>query len=207
MPVHTAFPTTKCPIWTETLTSVGLEEGLSDHSTSQNSVVILPDHLIGDLLTRPSATIRLAALSLLVASPLTTRPFTPEVLSLLEQNLAFFHADTDAKFRTNVLSTAKRLVDRLRGSVSFLSREIERYKKAIAYRSASSGSGLPALGKPGKRDCAVETAKPSTNLLQRHVEFLNWYISFVVAELQPTASYQRHVTALKALSILLQSGL
>jgi hypothetical protein len=186
---------------------VGLEEGLLDHNIAQTNAVILPDHLIGDLLARSSATIRLAALSLLVASPLTTRPFTPGVLSRLEQNLAFFHADTDAKFRTNVLSASKRLVDRLRGAVSSLSREIERYKKAIVHRSTLSESGPLVFCKLGKQDCAVETAKPSINLLQRHVEFLEWYINFVITELQPTVPYQRHVTALKTLSILLQSGL
>ncbi|KAI9768015.1 MAG: hypothetical protein M1840_005327 [Geoglossum simile] len=187
--------------------SEGLEEGLLDRSIAQTNALILPDHLVGDLLARPSATIRLAALSLLVASPLTTRPFTPGVLSLLEQNLAFFYVDTDAKFRTNVLSTAKRLVDRLRGSTSSMSREIERYKKVIAHRGTPSEARLPILGNPGKQDGAVEVARLSNSLLQRHVEFLNWYINFVITELQPTVSYQRHVTALKTLSILLQSGL
>ncbi|KAI9782363.1 MAG: hypothetical protein M1839_005236 [Geoglossum umbratile] len=184
----------------------GSDEGLLDSNTAHANAVVLPDHLMGRLLARASETIRLAALSLLVASPLTTRPFTSGVLSLLEQNMTFSHADTDAKFRTNVLSTAKRLVDRLRGSASFLSREQERYKKTIAYQSISNKGG-PVPEQSRKRGEAVEAAKRSTSLLQRHTEFINWYINFLVTELQPTASYQRHITALKALGILLQSGL
>jgi hypothetical protein len=165
---------------------------------AQGNAVVIPDALIGSLLARASAAIRLAALSLLVASPLTTRPFPSGVLSLLEQNLAFFHGDADAKFRTDVLSTTKRLVDRLRGSTSSLSREVGRSKKGRADQNTRSKAGS---------HIAAEAAKCPACRLQRHVEFLNWYIDFLTAELQPTASYQRHITALKALDILLQSGL
>ncbi|KAH0544924.1 hypothetical protein FGG08_001004 [Glutinoglossum americanum] len=173
-----------------------VDEGPFDRNVTRSNSVVIPDALIGKFLARASATIRLAALSLLIASPLLTRPFSSGVLSLLEQNMAFFHADTDAKFRTDVLNTTKRLIDRLRGSISSLSRDVGRYKKAKAHAIESE-----------KQWGVAKAAKSSAGRLQRHVEFLNWYISFLIAELQPTASYQRHVTALKALNILLQSGL
>lgn len=35
---------------------------------------------------------------------------------------------------------------------------------------------------------------------------MEWYLSFLIGELIPTASYQRHITSLKALSIYLDAG-
>ncbi|KAH0562941.1 hypothetical protein GP486_002501 [Trichoglossum hirsutum] len=185
---------------------VGKEIGLVEDSAKapQANAVVVLDALIGGLLARASAAIRLAALSLLVASPSTTRPFSSGVLSLLEKNLAFFHGDTDAKFRTDVLSTTKRLVDRLRGGTLFLSRETRRNKKGKADQNTHSKAGSRVVG---EQRIAAEDAECPASRLRRHVEFLNWYIAFLIAELQPTASYQRHITALKALDILLQSGL
>jgi hypothetical protein len=43
-------------------------------------------------------------------------------------------------------------------------------------------------------------------VLHRHVAFLKWYTEFLKGELIPTASYQRHITALKALLPVLKLG-
>lgn len=40
-------------------------------------------------------------------------------------------------------------------------------------------------------------------LLKKLRSFSNWYIGFLVEELQPTASYQRHITALKILETMI----
>jgi hypothetical protein len=50
-------------------------------------------------------------------------------------------------------------------------------------------------GQNGKDDICTKKV-----LLEKHVMFLNWFDEFLVNELQPCASYQRHITALKALS-------
>lgn len=44
-------------------------------------------------------------------------------------------------------------------------------------------------------------------LLQAHQAFIAWYLEFLLGELIPTASYQRHITALKAAILLLHSGI
>ena len=48
---------------------------------------------------------------------------------------------------------------------------------------------------------------PESQLVQcldHHVAFLRWYVGFLCGELTPTASYQRHVGSLKALSQILR---
>lgn len=42
--------------------------------------------------------------------------------------------------------------------------------------------------------------------LQDHKNFIDWYIRFLAWELRPTSSYQRHISALKCLALLLRSG-
>jgi hypothetical protein len=46
---------------------------------------------------------------------------------------------------------------------------------------------------------AEAAKKKSTDIAQQHSGFLDWYSSFLAAELAPSASYQRHITALKAM--------
>ena len=43
-------------------------------------------------------------------------------------------------------------------------------------------------------------------LTKEHIAFVNWYIGFLKDELVPTASYQRHITSLKAMEFVLNSG-
>ena len=52
-----------------------------------------------------------------------------------------------------------------------------------------------------------QALEQTTELLQGHASFVEWYIEFLLGELIPTASYQRHITALKAISLLLRSGI
>ena len=40
--------------------------------------------------------------------------------------------------------------------------------------------------------------------IEHHASFLRWYMSFLAKELQPTASYQRHITALEILRLALR---
>ncbi|KAK4898386.1 hypothetical protein LTR27_003982 [Elasticomyces elasticus] len=50
-------------------------------------------------------------------------------------------------------------------------------------------------------------AEVSTNVLHSHADFLSWLIKFLQWELRPTASYQRHISALKCVLIVARSGL
>lgn len=75
------------------------------------------------MLGNSSHEIRLSGLSLLTSSPSTTQPFTKGTLTCLQAYLPHMYADTDAGFRSEVLSLTMGIVDRLRGSSSQMGRE------------------------------------------------------------------------------------
>ncbi|KZF21661.1 hypothetical protein L228DRAFT_283801 [Xylona heveae TC161] len=175
---------------------VGKEMGLvsepGDDIRSKPDALVVPGHVLGQLLDHASPTIRIAALSLLVMSLATTKPFTNETLAVLRRNLMNLHGDTDARFRNEVLSTIKRLFDRARGGAANLKREIDRLSKQQAKKWEEG------------RETSVARAKA---LFESHIEFMCWYINCLKFELRSTASYQRHSTALKALLLVVRSGL
>ncbi|KAI6879686.1 hypothetical protein KC360_g7779 [Hortaea werneckii] len=77
-----------------------------------------------------------------------------------------------------------------RGEVSgILQRLIDRMRAVSA-----------ALARQCQKDSSAQIG------LRTHEEFLRWLVSFTTWELRPTASYQRHVSALKCLSIISRSG-
>ena len=51
-----------------------------------------------------------------------------------------------------------------------------------------------------------KTDKVALAALCEHEDFLKWFVRFLRWELRPTASYQRHISALKALLIVVKSG-
>jgi len=53
---------------------------------------------------------------------------------------------------------------------------------------------------------ARTTSAEAQESIQQHKEFISWYSLFITWELRPTSSYQRHISALRCLSILLRSG-
>ncbi len=123
-----------------------------------------------------------------------TKPFLPAILSVLEGALAYFYADTDPAVRSDVLTITRCVIQRLRGVISQLSRQLENIRTTEARRGRHHNA----------QDHELITSLEY--LRAQHVDFLEWYISFLRSELGPTGSYQRHITALKALIILLQSG-
>lgn len=135
------------------------------------------------LLTRGSASARLTAFSFLVSSHSATRPLPEAALKLIKRNLNIFFADVDADFRSDVFSLFQRLIDRIRAATAFLARQ-------------STQTNIDP-----------ETKKSSESTLKHHREFLAWLIQFLQWEFRPTASYQRHISALKCLLILARSGL
>ena len=164
----------------------------------QGGALKIPDILFGRLLAHPLPAVRLAALSLLVSSTAVTRPITSATFQCLKRHLSHLHAETDANFRGELLSLMQRLFDRLRASTATLS-------KALANNRASLkliGSQGVVAGR-GNELSSCETL----DKLQRHTEFVSWYLQFLSLELRPTSSYQRHISALKSLNFVLKSGL
>ncbi|KAK5111618.1 hypothetical protein LTR85_011796 [Meristemomyces frigidus] len=150
----------------------------------QDDIIYLPVRWVGRLLLKSSRNARLTGLSLLISSPAATRPLLPEALNLIKRNLSHYFADTDANFRSEVFSLFQHLIDRVRAIVAVLARH--------ANNPINGG--------------AASVASPS-QALRYHQAFLDWLIRSLVWELRPTASYQRHISALKCLFVLVRSGL
>lgn len=149
---------------------------------AEEAVLHVPIKALHSLLRSHDRSIRITGLNILINSPSTTRPFLPQALVILKARLSSLFADTDANFRSEVFSSIQRLMDRLRAITAALVR---------ANASQTERSSQPV----------TESA-----CFRRHRDFVHWLIRFVTWELRPTASYQRHISALKSLSIISRSG-
>ncbi|KAL7937700.1 putative death-receptor fusion protein domain-containing protein [Trichoderma chlorosporum] len=194
----------------ETGKKVGLVEEPylgSDQSNEDNSSITLRENTLASVLTHPSHEVRTSALSLLISSPSTTRPYSVTTLELLKRHLATFFADPDAKFRVDVCARVRDMFKRVRGAISILKKSIPRARakaRKNASKDAASGLSQQALYRTNI------ISWPESELvycLEYHEKFLRWYLGFLCEELSPTTSYQRHITSLKSLiSILRMEG-
>ena len=154
----------------------------------------LQEDVIGVLITSEVNTVRSLAFSVLVASSSPLRPFTTTALDILQSHMGILYADTDAKFRTDTLSNTRKLIERFRGATTYLNRELEALSRIYGPEPSTKSEGWGLYGQ-------------IQNILKRHEEFIEWFLEFLLGELIPTVSYQRHITALKATRLLLQSGI
>ena len=104
-----------------------------------------------------------------------------------------FHAEVDAKARNDFISVIKRLCLRIKGAIA-------RMHKASG--SATADISDQIFPKPHNRPYDDEK-----DLFEKQKWFVSWYIDFLVREMQPTASYQRHITALKIMHYIVHIGL
>ncbi|KAI9843613.1 MAG: hypothetical protein M1837_006195 [Sclerophora amabilis] len=169
--------------------------------------VTIPVSVFEPFLTHHSSVMRCSVLSFLVTSPSNAKPFRNEVLVLLRPHLTLFPADTDAKFRNDVLSITKHILDRLRGSILYLTKAIKRFEKNPLIRSETPSVMQSSQAQCNSIDSKGEPYRLLKSDLDHHARFLDWYISFLWEELRSTATYQRHIMALKATLILLNFGL
>ncbi|KAI5307098.1 hypothetical protein KEM56_004572 [Ascosphaera pollenicola] len=145
-----------------------------------NETYVLKSSNIAVFILHPEPAIRLSALSLLVTAPSTTKPFSDTALQVLKEKLPFICSDSDPQYRGEIFALLRRLIIRLRGGIATLQKGAASKIDPVILRSTSAES---------------------------HVEFLRWYIHHLRSELHPAASYQRHISALKALILLTQTGL
>ncbi|KAI5286995.1 hypothetical protein KEM54_006317 [Ascosphaera aggregata] len=141
---------------------------------------VLKSDSIGEFITHPEPAIRVSALSLIVSTPSTTKPFSDAALAVLKKRLPLACSDSDPQYRGEVLALLRKLVIRLRGGLATLRKGTTSKLDPAILRFASAKS---------------------------HIDFLEWYITFLRNELHPTASYQRHIFALRALIFLTETGL
>ncbi|PPJ54294.1 hypothetical protein CBER1_06556 [Cercospora berteroae] len=150
---------------------------------AEEGTIGIPMGFISRLLFESDRSARLTGLSLLLTSPSASKPLTASALNLVKRALATFFADVDADFRSEVFGAFQRLIDRLRAVTAALDR-------ATIHGTDTTSS--------------TETPQAA---LRRHYDLLKWLQRFLAQELRPTASYQRHISALRCLSILSRSGL
>ncbi|KJK77668.1 hypothetical protein H634G_07407 [Metarhizium anisopliae BRIP 53293] len=194
----------------ETGKKVGLIEepalGSANDQAEHNSSITLHEKVLESVLAHPSHEVRSLALSLFVTSPSTTRPYSPVALDLLRKYMGTFFADPDAKFRVEVASKARDMFRRVRGAIHVLKRSIPRARAKAQKANAPPSVGEDAVSRPILYQSNLISLPEAqlANCLDYHVEFLRWYLGFLCEELSPTASYQRHIAALKALMYIIR---
>ncbi|CCU81674.1 HEAT repeat protein [Blumeria hordei DH14] len=159
-----------------------------------SNFIVLDENKLEPLLSHASPAVRSLSYSVLVSSASPLRPFSPLSLRVIESKIHILYSDTDVKFRNEILSTSKQLIERLRGSTTFLSREISSIKSQL-----SNGTPLDTQ--------ALYNLEQAQSLLGHQRHFIKWILEFLLGELVPTASYQRHFTSLKTISLWIGSGI
>lgn len=188
----------------------GFSEAMAQDN-NQDASINIHERMFDGFLAHPSHDVRSLALSLLVTSPSTTRPYSATALELLRKHLGTFFADSDAKFRVEVSGKARDMFKRLRGAIHVLKRSIPRAranarKARLAGKHSKVDVGSVAASLPIQYRFNL-ISLPEAQLgacLEYHEAFLVWYIGFLCRELIPTASYQRHIASLKALGFILR---
>lgn len=143
------------------------------------------------VLSHPSPPVRLLALSLLVTSPSLSKPYPSEALRLIRRHLPSYYSDPGAGFRQEALTYTKIMIKRVRGTITF------------GHKPAAQAGAPNKAAKPTQAELKHAVSREA---LEDHEAFLNWYLDFLLGELVPTASYQRHITALRAVLQVVQSA-
>ncbi|TQS37652.1 hypothetical protein Golomagni_01867 [Golovinomyces magnicellulatus] len=162
------------------------------------NAVVINESLIYPLLTHASGIIRSLSFSVLVSSLSPLRPLSSSTIQAIKSNLHILHFDSDVKFRNEILSTLKQLIERLRGSTAFLVKEVHSIKLQLQSKSNDDVS---------QENRARTLLQQTQDLLQEQRLFIKWFFEFLIGELIPTASYQRHVISLKAINLWMSSGI
>ncbi|KAI0603419.1 putative death-receptor fusion protein-domain-containing protein [Biscogniauxia sp. FL1348] len=182
-------------------------QGLAEKTST---VMPLPVEVLEDVLCHESREARSSGVAILVACPSTTKPYTPEALELLKKHLPAFYEDSDAKFRYDVLGYSRNMIKRIQGALDSTRKEFDRaLKKSTKTEPRREPQSLPRNAEVGleKKHPTLDTvASELHDIIMQHEYFVQWYVGFLKGELIPTASYQRHITALRAMAFFLKSS-
>ncbi len=149
------------------------------------------------LLLHASPDTRIAALDLATYSRYSIEPLSREILDALRQALPYFHAEVNTKARNEFINQMRKLCTRLRSSIFALNK--------AGHHPTQTINGK--INKPHQRlyQHIGKDLDSDQSLIGPQVSFLSWYAEFLARELQPTSSYQRHITALQILYWILHS--
>ncbi|KAJ5223998.1 hypothetical protein N7468_008540 [Penicillium chermesinum] len=145
--------------------------------------IVLKSEVIGKFLLHREPNIRVAALSLLITAFSTTKPMTSMATNAILRGLPSIHADSDSHSRSEIMGITRKFIVRLKSGI----------KDIDCLESTASA----------QKDSASEQLKSNEMTLA----FLGEYVNFLQDDLCVTASYPRHISSLKALKLLLESGL
>lgn len=162
---------------------------------SPEKVLWLSNSSLERFLVENSRSVQLAALSLLVFSPQATKPLTQGALNIVKNHLGHLFTDTDANFRSEVQSLVHLLIDRIK-SVTFNLQKTQERESRRAPPQGNNGNSTES-----------DNGSGISTVYRAHEQFMTWLVLFLALELVPTASYQRHISALKTLDTLLRSGI
>ncbi|KAL7626272.1 hypothetical protein AAE478_003042 [Parahypoxylon ruwenzoriense] len=187
------------------------EPGRGPEQKSNQTPAQLRADILESVLCHDSHEARSSAVSILIASPSTTKPYTAEALELLKQHLPSFHEDSNPKFRYDVLGHSRNMIKRIQNTVESLRREDERISRKAS--KAGLTKDIPKL--PVEEDMNYQAEKHTVHqdntishlrsTVCQHENFVSWYVGFLKAELAPTVSYQRHITALKVMGFIIKT--
>lgn len=99
---------------------------------------------------------------------------------------------------------SKSLVRRVKNIITVAQRSIAASENRNNSTTADPARPVPKR-KPGP-EATQNYEEGAMEILTRHKTFMKWYLDFLKWELLPTASYQRHITALKAILLALRIG-
>ncbi|KAI1004258.1 hypothetical protein K3495_g3956 [Podosphaera aphanis] len=160
--------------------------------------ITLNEDLFDPLLAHKNDLVRSLSFSALASSSSPLRPLSLTAIRIMRSKLYILYSDIDVKFRNEVLSTIKKLIERLRGSTAFLVKEIDTRKFQTQNHNDLTET---------QKDQTRHLLRQAEDLLQHQETFVEWWFEFLQGELIPTASYQRHITSLKTIYLWLGSGI
>lgn len=155
-------------------------------SNEAQDALVLKSEVIGQFLFHREHSIKIAALSLLITAPATTKPVSSATIRAILKGLPSMHSESaDPYARGEILSLIRRLIPRLKGGI------------------LSEHETFTETKIPHGRKHQPKFARDDSETRQ----CLKEYLELLKDDLRPTASYPRHIMALKTLIHLLESGL
>ncbi|KAL4992354.1 putative death-receptor fusion protein-domain-containing protein [Aspergillus falconensis] len=153
--------------------------------TQGEKPLVLKSEFIGQFLFHHDFNIKMAALSLLITAPSTTKPLSSAAIRVIIKSLPSLHAESDPCTRGEILSMVRGLIVRLKGGI------------------------LANIENPVEPRTTLSKKQPIVYIRddEETRSCLQSYLSFLMADLRTTASYHRHIMAVKTLYLVIESGL
>ncbi|KAL8825138.1 MAG: hypothetical protein Q9191_004596 [Dirinaria sp. TL-2023a] len=170
------------------------------HMRSAVKSSVLPDLL---RLHRVEVMAMLEPMRLLNMSYISTEPMSNAEIELrllaaeVAEDLGLFPGiEIDPKARNEFIALAKKLFLRVKAVV------IAQSDTALFHPTTAKAIKFP-VHSTSEHD-SLQSFVSEASCTEQHTIFMRWYISFLAEELQPTASYQRHIIALEILQLVLK---